>query len=136
MVYILLEIVIIDSTYLNLLRIQQTITLGSGCGIFLLIRRINYSFGRLYISPFLGDRCCIIVVCSRQITALNAIKTLRQLYTIWDIVNLILTFGNLLTSWTHYSSKRIIYMIGLDMTSMMTLSFCLLTGGCGALGTN
>lgn len=37
MVFILLMIVITGSTYLNLLIIQQTITLESGCDIFLLL---------------------------------------------------------------------------------------------------
>lgn len=65
---------------------------------------------------------------------LDAIKMLRQLYTSWDTVNLILAFGNLLTYWTHYSSKGIFYMIGSNMESMITLSFWMLVGGCGALG--
>lgn len=42
-------------------------------------------------------------------------------------------FWNLLASWTHYYSKGVINMIGLDMTSMVTLYFWMLAGGCGVL---
>lgn len=87
--------------WLNRLEFVQNtidITIGSGYGIFLLPRRWNSSFGRLYISPLLWDRCCVIVVCSRRISVLDAIRMLRRLYTSWEIVNLLLIFGNLLAS--------------------------------------
>lgn len=85
---------------------------------------------------FLRDECCIIVVWFKRIFVLDPIRMLRRLYTTWNTVNLLLAFENLFTSWTHYSSKGISYTIGLVMTSISTLSFCLLADGCGALGTN
>ena len=36
--------------------------------------------------------------------------------------------------WDNTHTKGIVYMIGLDMTLMMALSFWLLATGCGALG--
>lgn len=77
-----------------------------------------------------------LMLCHRGMLQTNIclIKTLRRLYT--TLETLLLAFENLLTSWIHYSSLEIVYIIGLDMASMVTLSFWLLTGGFDALGTN
>lgn len=101
--------------------------------IFLLLRRWKSSFGQLYINPFIQDQYRVIVVCSRRISILYAIKTLRWLYTTWETLNLLLAFANLLASLTHYFSERIVYMIRLDMASVVALSLWILIGGCGAL---
>jgi len=113
--------------------ILWTISSVIGCGISPLQKSYNSSFGQLSIILFLRDRYYVIVACFNRTSDLGAINMLKQFFIVCESVNSQPFSGNLLVSWTTYSTKGMIYMTscGKERLAPLFFYFWLLVGGCG-----